>query len=67
MKDKNCNNNLNLILTYGQIEKLPERMRFNNNTSSRYYKANLTSSGVELRINGRAWKTLRMLLLKKRN
>ena len=51
---KNCNNNLNLVLTYGQIERLPERIRFNNDTSSRYYKANLTSSGVELRINGRA-------------
>lgn len=48
------NESLHLTCNFGQIEKLPSRIPFNNKTSSRYYKTNLFSSGVEIRINGRA-------------
>lgn len=36
------------------MEALPARIPFNNKSSNRYYKQNITSSGVEIRINGRA-------------
>lgn len=45
---------LHLKCKYGQITKLPDRIPFDNSTSSIYYKGNLISSGAEIRINGRA-------------
>lgn len=47
------NKRLHIKCKHGQITPLPDRIPFNNQTSSRYYKANLTSSGVEIRMNGR--------------
>ncbi len=47
------NHELCINCSYGQINPLPERIPFNNQTSSRYYKSNITSSGAEIRINGR--------------
>ena len=52
-KDETENKKLHLKCTYGQIATLPDRVPFNNQTSSRYYKGNITSSGAEIRINGR--------------
>ena len=52
-KSSTENNKLHLKCSYGQIATLPDRIPFNNQTSSRYYKANITSSGAEIRINGR--------------
>ena len=52
-KDEIENKKLHLKCTYGQIATLPDRIPFNNQTSSRYYKGNITSSGAEIRINGR--------------
>lgn len=48
------NESLHLNCNFGQIDKLPHRIPFDNRTSSRYYQTNLFTSGVELRINGRA-------------
>ncbi len=47
------NSKLHLSCNSGHIEKLPDRIPFNNKTSDRYYKQNTTSSGVEIRTNGR--------------
>ena len=52
-KDETENKKLHLKCTYGQVATLPDRIPFNNQTSSRYYKGNITSSGAEIRINGR--------------
>lgn len=38
---------------YGKISRLPDRERFNNSTSTLYYKATTQSSGIEIRLNGR--------------
>ena len=38
---------------FGRINKSPEREAFNNATTRKYYKRNMSSSGVEIRINGR--------------
>lgn len=37
----------------GFIHKLENRSPFNNTTSNKYYKENMASSGVEIRLNGR--------------
>lgn len=47
------NNELHFDCTQGSMEALPDRIPFNNKSSNRYYKQNITSSGVEIRINGR--------------
>ncbi len=39
---------------FGTINELPTREQFNNKTSQRHYCHNMSSSGVEIRINGRA-------------
>ena len=38
---------------FGRINKSPERELFNNKTTRKYYKRNMSSSGVEIKINGR--------------
>lgn len=38
---------------FGQISDKPTRKDFDNNTSRKYYKKSMSSSGVEIRINGR--------------
>ncbi len=38
---------------YGGINEKPQRQPFNNSTARKYYKKNMSSSGVEIRINGR--------------
>lgn len=48
------NDNLHIVINSGHIEKMPDRISFNNKSSNRYYKQTATSSGVEIRINGRA-------------
>lgn len=52
-KSELLNQELCINCSYGQINPLPDRIPFNNQTSSRYYKSNITSSGAEIRINGR--------------
>ena len=47
------NEELNILCSFGQIEKSLARQPFNNRTSSKYYKTNMFSSGVEIRVNGR--------------
>ena len=42
---------------YGSINKLPARIPFDNTTSDKYYKENMASSGVEIRLNGRLIKS----------
>lgn len=51
---KFTNEDLHFECTQGSMEALPTRIPFNNKSSNRYYKQNITSSGVEIRINGRA-------------
>lgn len=50
---KFSNEELHFECTQGAMEALPPRKAFNNKSSDRYYKQNITSSGVEVRINGR--------------
>ena len=50
---KFTNEELHFECTQGAMEALPARIPFNNKSSNRYYKQNITSSGVEIRINGR--------------
>lgn len=38
---------------FGTINELPDRVSFDNKTSQRHYRHNMSSSGVEIRINGR--------------
>ena len=38
---------------FGQISDKPARKDFDNNTTRKYYKKSMSSSGVEIRINGR--------------
>lgn len=38
---------------FGKINEKPERKAFDNTTTRKYYKKNMYSSGVEIRINGR--------------
>lgn len=38
---------------FGQIVNKTERKDFDNSTTKKYYKQNMSSSGVEIRINGR--------------
>lgn len=38
---------------FGKINEKQERKEFDNTTARKYYKKNLSSSGVEIRINGR--------------
>ncbi len=47
------NDELHFEYTQGLMEALPDRIPFNNKSSNRFYKQNITSSGVEVRINGR--------------
>lgn len=38
---------------FGKVNEKPDRVEFDNETTKKYYKANMSSSGVEIRINGR--------------
>jgi len=38
---------------FGKINEKQERQNFDNTTTRKYYKKNMSSSGVEIRINGR--------------
>lgn len=40
--------------SFGRINSKPERVQFDNTTARKYYLRNMSSSGVEIRINGRA-------------
>lgn len=38
---------------FGRINSKPDRIQFDNSTTRKYYMRNMSSSGVEIRINGR--------------
>jgi len=44
---------VNIAYAFGRINKKPDRVPFNNSTTRKYYMRNMSSSGVEIRINGR--------------
>lgn len=47
------NGEVTLDYAFGFMYEKPERESYNNTTSRKYYKRNMSSSGVELRVNGR--------------
>lgn len=47
------NGNVTIEYAFGFMNEKAERRPFDNNTSRKYYKKNMSSSGVEIRVNGR--------------
>lgn len=45
--------NVDIEYEFGQIVNKAERLDFDNSTTRKYYKQSMSSSGVEIRINGR--------------
>lgn len=45
--------NVNIEYKFGRINEKPARVEFDNTTAKKYYRRNMSSSGVEIRINGR--------------
>ena len=47
------NGNVSIEYKFGKINEKSNRIEFDNSTTRKYYKRNMSSSGVEIRINGR--------------
>lgn len=53
---KSRNGKMNIHYEFLQIHRKPFSMNFDSTSSRRYYKTNMSSSGVEIRFNGRCMK-----------
>lgn len=45
--------NVTIDYHFGRINEAQERIKFDNETMKKYYRCNMSSSGVEIRLNGR--------------
>lgn len=50
------NGNIKIHYEFLEIDEKPEAVNFENTTSRKYYKANMSTSGIEIRFNGRVMK-----------